>query len=322
MKNKSIDILKGEFISHCIYEKNLSIKTIKSYSIDIDQFDLFLKKNGFSTAITKISKDEIRKFINYLSFRKPKTIKRKVATIRSMFKYFEFDDIIEISPFRTLRISIKEPVVLPKTLCKEEIIKILETAYSAHREVADKSSFKYKSTLRDIVLVELLFATGGRIAEIVNLAIDRIDLKTGRVLLLGKGKKERLLQISDQETLKVLRLYSSVRQLHTIVSCEVFLLNRYDLGLSDQSARKIISNLSRKAKLDKHVTPHMFRHSFATLLLEKGVDIRFIQSLLGHSSIMTTQMYTHVKSDVQLKVLKAKHPRPHLKFDNRLTKVP
>lgn len=300
--------IKG-FIDHCKFEKNLSPKTIKAYQIDLNQFQSFLKEKEYSTEVFKITKVELRDYLTSLSSLKPKSIKRKIATIKAAFNYLEFDDVITINPLRKMRIKIKEPRQLPRVLNIHEVGKIFMLAYKANVSPEHSDSYSYFSEMRDIAVLELLFATGGRVSEISNLKDSQIDLSSGQVIIKGKGDKERVIQICNQETITLLKKYRKLSLNRISASGNYFLVNRFNNKLSDQSIRNIVSVLSKKAKIATHVTPHVFRHSFATLLLEKDVDIKYIQSMLGHSSIMTTQIYTHVNKEKQKQILRAKHPR-------------
>lgn len=298
-----------DFLKHCRFEKNLSPKTIKSYSIDLKQLTSFLNAKNYSMAITEITKNELREFLESISSLKPKSVKRKVATIKAMFNYLEFEDKITANPLRKMRIRIKEPKRLPKVMDIREIRKIFNSAYEENSLSANGSSYEFFETLRNIVVVELLFATGARVSEIANLKVDNIDTATGTITIKGKGNKERITQVCNYETLKILKDYHKLYYNRINNSGGFFLINRLGKKLSDQSIRMIVKKLACRAKLQKHITPHVFRHSFATLLLEKDVDIKYIQSMLGHSSIMTTQIYTHVNHAKQKKILRTKHPR-------------
>lgn len=298
----------GIFLNHCRYEKKLSSKTIKAYATDLAQFIAFLCVKKI-TNITTISKHEIRAYLEEISNLKPKSIKRKIATIKALFNFLEFDDLITVNPFRKMKIQIREPRVLPTVLELGEVFKILNRLYADLHQITDKSTYAYKEALRNAVVIELLFATGGRVSEIAGLSDTNINLSDGSVLLYGKGSKERLVQVCNSETLKLLITYKKVWSEAITSSGGYFLVNRVGKCLSTQSIRNLVSVITRKIGLTKHVTPHTFRHSFATLLLERDVDIKYIQSLLGHSSIMTTQLYTHVNQTKQRQLLKTKHPR-------------
>ncbi len=300
--------IKG-FISHCKFEKNLSSKTIKAYQTDLDQFQKFLTKEKCCLEIDKITKNELRNYLETISVLKPKSIKRKIATIKAMFNYLEFDDVIITNPLRKMRIKIKESRQLPKALNIKEIGDIFKSVYKANTTPESKNCYSYFTEIRNIAVVELLFATEGRVSEISNLKDHQIDLQSGQVILRGKGDKERIIQICNKDTIALLKKYKKVSVDRIKAADNFFLVNRFNSKLSDQSIRNIVNAFSIKAKIQTHVTPHVFRHSFATLLLEKDVDIKYIQSMLGHSSIMTTQIYTQVNKEKQRQILRTKHPR-------------
>ena len=305
----SLETATKDFINHCKFEKNLSPKTIKAYSIDLKQVLKFLKDKKHSTQLPDITKIQLREYLEEISTLKPKSIKRKIATVKAMFNYLEFEDTIAINPLRKMRINIKEPKRLPKVLDITEIKDIFTTAYIEKISNIDTKSYSHRESLRNIAVVELLFATGGRVSEIANLKEDNLNLTLGIVNIRGKGDKERTIQICNKETLNILKHYYAAFKKQIKKADGYFLINRLGGKLSDQSIRNIVKNLSKKANLNKHITPHVFRHTFATLLLEKDVDIKYIQLLLGHSSIMTTQIYTHVNKAKQREILRAKHPR-------------
>jgi len=300
------------FISHCKYEKNLSQKTLKFYELDLSQFQNSLS-NKSDTPIEMVTKIELRQFVESIASLKPKSIKRKMATLRTMFNFLEFDDQISSNPVRKVKLKLKEPKVLPIILELSEVTKILEVLYKKRILLLNTQSYSRKESLRDIVVIELLFATGGRVSEVAKLAVKDVDLNNGDILIKGKGSKERIVQICNEETLSVLKTYSIEWNLHENIDGH-FLINRLGNKLSEQSIRNLVTAIAKKAGIPKHITPHVFRHSFATHLLERDVDIKYIQSLLGHSSIMTTQIYTHVSKSKQRELLTSKHPRKELSF--------
>ncbi len=301
-----------DFISHCRFEKNLSLKTIKSYSIDLRQLTDFLMERKYPLKLPRITKTELREFLESISSLKPKSIKRKVATIKAMYNFLEFEDKISANPLRKMHIKIKEPRELPRVMDLKEISEILKVAYGQNQRVKLPESYAYFQTLRDVVVVELLFATGARVSEIANLKVEDVNITTGAVKIRGKGDKERIIQVCHKETLEALKRYYNVFSARMGHAGNFFLTNRLGKKLSEQSIRIIVRNLCRQASISRRITPHVFRHSFATLLLERDVDIKYIQLLLGHSSIMTTQIYTHVNREKQKRILETKHPRKEL----------
>lgn len=295
-----------EFLLHCSIEKNLSSKTLKAYGTDLQQFLVFMKDKE---TVIDISKHDLRDYLGSLSLLKPRSIKRKVATIKALFNFLEFEDKILSNPFRKMRIKIKEPQKLPTVMDIQEIIKIFKRSYQVKSSIGDEKSYSFFEAIRNIVVLELLFTTGARVSEIAGLKKECINLHSGSVMIRGKGDKERIIQICNRETIGILQHYYTLFEKNIRDSGGWFLINRYRQKLSDQSIRHMVKKTALSAGLSKKITPHIFRHSFATLLLEKDVDIKYIQSLLGHSSIMTTQIYTHVNRKRQRQILKAKHPR-------------
>jgi integrase/recombinase XerD len=238
---------------------------------------------------------------------KPKTIKRKIACLKAFFNNLEFDEIIKQNPFSKIKIKFQEPLILPKTIPLSVIQIILSTAYRG-LNLNTNSTYRYNTCLRDITVLELLFATGVRVSELCSLTQDNVDLVEGYVRIYGKGAKERIVQIGNKDVLLALNNYRDAFA-DDLKHTEFFFINRLSNRLSEQSVRYMINRYADLSGVTMHITPHMFRHSFATLLLEEDVDIRYIQQLLGHSSIVTTQIYTHVTSNKQKYILTSKHPR-------------
>ncbi|HWB64950.1 MAG TPA: tyrosine-type recombinase/integrase [Chitinophagales bacterium] len=300
-----------EFIAHCKIEKNLSSKTIKAYQIDLRQLLEFLVKKKYSITISRITKIELRDFLESISTLKPKSVKRKIATIKALFNFLEFEDKITVNPLRKMRLRIKEDKRLPRVLNLKEVNAIFNRAYS--RSLTETpNTFSHLESIRNIAVVELLFATGARVSEIANLTDSQVNLNSGEIKIKGKGNKERVIQICNHQTLSLLRRYQQLSGPARQRAGGFFLVNRFYSKLSDQSIRGIVKGLSANTGIQIKVTPHVFRHSFATLLLERDVDIKYIQSFLGHSSIATTQIYTHVNREKQKQILRLKHPRKDL----------
>lgn len=308
-----IDKLLKEFLFHCQFEKNLNTKTLSAYTIDIEQFKVF--KNIKSMDINDINKDILKEYIHHLYTKelKPKSIKRKLATLKAFFTYLEFEEIILISPFRKMRISIKENKTLPKTIELQNIRKLFKHLYKLKDNFKDIDRYSFKALVRDIAVLELLFATGLRVSEVSNIKYSDINLNTGNLKVLGKGGKERTIQICEIEVKSALKEYVKLFN-NEIYQTEWFFINRLGNKYSECSISNMIKKYQQSANIQQHLTPHMFRHSFATMLLEEGVDIRYIQGMLGHSSISTTQIYTQINMKQQRKILSTKHPRRNLQF--------
>lgn len=306
-----LDAIKN-FRFHCEYEKNLNLKTLRAYAIDIEQFSAEFT----NYKVKDIDKFSLKNYVEklYTYDYKVKTMKRKLAVLKAFFNYLEFDELIENNPFRKLRLSLKEPQTLPKVLDLREIKLILKYLYTLKKEHKFQESCSYKLLVRDIVTIEILFSTGVRVSELANLKLNEINLKTGVIKIYGKGSKERMIQICDSEVLALIKEYVKLFFDPKENTNQYFLLNRLNKRFSEQSIRLMVQKHYENINSTKRVTPHMFRHSFATLLLEEGVDIRYIQNMLGHASISTTQIYTKVNTKHQRKILNTKHPRKTFSF--------
>lgn len=197
-------------------------------------------------------------------------------------------------------------MVLPKVIPMNIISEILANAYDVFCQC--NTDFSRRNAVRNIAVLEILFATGARVSEICTLTPDMVDLTNHTIKIFGKGSRERIIQIENPDVLEALnRYYETFRS--DILESGFFFVNKLHQRLTEQSVRVMISNQAAAIGYNKHITPHMFRHSFATLLLEEDVDIRYIQKILGHSSIATTQIYTHVSMAKQKEILSVKHPR-------------
>lgn len=290
-----------EFLNYCRYHKKLSDKTIRAYKIDLSQYGVFSNE---------LSKQALWDYIEYLNKKyKPKTAKRKLATLKAFIHFLLLQDLIDFNPFDKLETTIKEPLLLPKTIPLGVIAKLISFSYQ--QIVFAKSDYQIRSAVRNTAILELLFATGARVAEICTLRSDNVDLLGNSVKFYGKGSKERIIPIENFAVLSILRKYHSLFE-KEILDSGYFFVNKLGRRMTEQSVRNMINFYCKQCGVDMHITPHMFRHSFATLLLEEDVDIRYIQRMLGHSSITTTQIYTHFTSAKQKEILKIKHPRNKL----------
>ena len=292
----------SEYLNYCEYRKQLNFKTVKAYKIDLNQY------NSFCLDISDpFSKKAVDSYITELfKHYKSKSVKRKIASLKAFFHYLEYTEFLAQNPFDKLDVYFREAKLLPKTISFHSIQKFLSVLYAQKMQTV--SAYQFKCCLRDIAVIELLFATGMRISELCSLKPSDIDLENNTVLIYGKGSKERILQFGNCEVISALATYQSTFKAD-ISACGYFFVNKRKQKLSDQSVRFMINRYAALAGIEQHITPHMFRHSFATLLLEQDVDIRYIQKMLGHSSISTTEIYTHVSSAKQKDILVNKHPR-------------
>jgi len=294
----------SSFLFHCEIEKKLTPKTLKAYTSDLNQFNKSIQKKD----INKISKDDIKSYIFELSEYAPRTMKRKIATLKTFFSYQEFEEVITSNPFRKIRTKIKLDVLLPNTLSIIEIQSILSSAYTFKDEIKDKSTYSYKEAVRDIAILELLLASGMRVSELCSLNINNVSSDFSSLKVMGKGSKERIIPITNIATQDAIKLNYKLFKKQINKSSFLF-INRFNNRLSEQSVRFMVKKYVKLAKISRNITPHVFRHSFATLLLEEDVDIRYIQHLLGHSSINVTQIYTHVNEKKKKELLMVKSPR-------------
>ena len=285
------------YLAYCNQNKRLDPKTIKAYRIDLTQFSAAVTV----TSINAITSDTIKSYIATLhQTYKPKTVKRKIASLKAFFSYLEENDIISVNPFLRIHTKFREPLQLPRTIPLITIEKLLTTIYLYHRTA--KTNHSRLSSLQAIAVIELLFATGIRISELCSIRTEDIDLTNASLKINGKGKKERLLHIGNSACISALSNYRQAFE-NEISDSGLF------FPISDQVVRRMIRKYCEIASIEKHITPHMFRHTFATSLLEADIDIRYIQEFLGHSSISITEIYTHTTLKKQREILSTVHPR-------------
>ena len=291
-----------QYLDAAACEKKLSPDTIKAYRIDLKQFATFADD-------AMANKEVLSQYIKYLNQRfAPRSVKRKLASVRAFYNELSISGTLEVNPFDKLRIKIHSPQQLPRIIPQQIVKSLLQSAYDAY-------SPGKLTVLRDIVVLELLFSTGLRVSELCSLTKEQFLLNDDglRLLVNGKGSKERIIQIATPELLRVVQIYCT-EYAEDIQTQGAILYNRNRQPLTPQSVRRIINKYLQRIHVQAHITPHMFRHTFATSLLEAGMDIRYIQSLLGHSSISTTQIYTHVTTRQQTILLAEKHPRAKMTF--------
>ncbi|MBD5542654.1 MAG: tyrosine-type recombinase/integrase [Lachnospiraceae bacterium] len=297
----TLESIMNEYLNYCSIHKNLDRKTIKAYGIDLRQFLSLIPTNTLP-----VSKELLMDYLsNIHKMYQPRTIKRKIASVKAFFHYLEYEEIIELNPFNKIDLSFRQPKRLPKTIPSNMIEVFLSTIYKEKNRAM--TPYQEMVVIRDIAVMELLFATGMRISELCSLKQADLDLENRTVLIFGKGAKERMLQIGNEEVMDALSRYKDCFS-EELLETEWLFVNRLHNRLSEQSVRYMINRYVDVAGIDMHITPHMFRHSFATLLLEADVDIRYIQKMLGHSSITTTEIYTSVSMSKQKEILEGMNP--------------
>ncbi len=286
-----------EFLTYLAGIKNYSYHTIVSYYSDLKDFADFCERQDFNKS--SLSK-KIMEYLEYLKKKKynPFSIARKISSLRSFFKFLEIEKGLKENLFLFLETP-KLPFRLPKVLSLEEIERLLNAC--------NLNTFL---GYRDRTMLELLYATGLRVSELVNLKLENLNLELGLVRVLGKGAKERLVPIGDY-ALNFLKVYlEEIRpKFVTFKSKNFVFLNRRGAPLTRQRFWQIIKEYAEKCGLKEKVSPHVIRHSFATHLLQGGADLRALQMMLGHSSLSTTQIYTHLDYKRLKEVYEKFHPR-------------
>ena len=286
-----------EFLDYLEYERKYSIYTVDSYDHDLTEFVEFLKEKKIKS-FNKVDYQLIRDYLVCLYNKKykNKTICRHISSLRSLFKYLLLNKEITTNPM-VLITNPKLEKKLPNFLYYNDLEKILETP--------DQTNF---FGLRDELIIELMYATGIRVSELVNIKISDIDLSNQSIRILGKGKKERIVYYNPVVEALLKKYFQIYRELNKKQSNYLF-LNHYGDNLTTAGISYIINQVIKKISFKKHLTPHMLRHSFATHLLNNGCDLLTVQELLGHSSISTTGIYTHVTLDHIKDVYYNSHPR-------------
>lgn len=290
-----------KYLEYCEFRKELDWNTLKAYRIDLRQFFEYTQENE-----NVPDKNKIEEYITELHKKyKQKTIKRKIASIKAYYNYLEELDIISDNPFRKIKVKFKEAIILPRIIPREEIEQLLNYMY-AHEDRSNRRAYKY--WLRDTSVIETFFATGARVYEISNIKADCVNLNTGLIKIMGKGGKERYIQIATAEILNILKKYYEQNS-EAIKESGYFFVNTRGKRYTEQSIRLMLKKYTKLAGIERNITPHMFRHSFATYLIEEGVDVSCVQQILGHSSIKTTQIYIHIAAKKQAEILREMHPR-------------
>ena len=303
---KVTETMVTSYLTYCRRQKNLSPKTLKAYQCDLHQFLRFMETQNFSLDRAALDAYIQALHQNY----QPRSIQRKLMSLKAFCSYLVYEDILEETPFAKVRTQFRQPRQLPRTIPLTTIQALFTAAYTQLDQL-EPGSYQYRAALRDIAVLELLFATGIRVSELCSLKPQDMNLEEGSFTVFGKGAKERVLHVGTSAAMEALAQYEKAFR-KQIKALGYFFVNRQNSRLSDQSVRLMIQKYSQLAGISLHITPHMFRHSFATLLLEEDVDIRYIQQFLGHSSITTTQIYTHVSTSRQKQILQTKHPRSRL----------
>ena len=276
-----MDVEVDKFIEYLNRELNFSQATLKSYKLDLADFFSFLKKNDIN--YNNIDRYSVRKYLKYLDSKnlKNSTIARRISSIRSFYNYLLLQNKVSKNIFKSIR-NPKIEKKLPNYLNYEEIEEILENI-----DMSTKEGIKRR------LIVEMFYATGIRVSELTNIKFKDIDMSNNTIRILGKGSKERIVYYGEY-TKKYLKKYLDIFE---IKGEEFLFVNKKGEKYIDQEIEAIVRDIVKYISLKTHVTPHTLRHTFATHLLNNGADIKTVQELLGHASLNTTGIYTHVSSD-------------------------
>jgi integrase/recombinase XerD len=288
-----------QFVDHCRVAKALSPHTLRAYSSDLADFARF---SGAGARVARIDRAAVRTYARSLlddRDLKETTVRRRIATLKVFFRWLEREEYVPLSVFHRLEFSIRTPRLLPRALERREIRDLLAVAKRCAR--ADKPT--HDSVLIHFALV-VLFTTGLRISELVSARLSDLDPNEGLLRVRGKGNRERRVYFSGSDAKSAMNLYLATRD-QSSGSDGYLIATENGRPVSTQRLRRRLRALGAKAGIGRRVTPHMLRHTAATQLIDAGVGIRFVQRLLGHSSIVTTQIYAEVH-DASLKAVLAK----------------
>jgi tyrosine recombinase XerC len=286
------------FLLYLRAERNASPHTLRAYKHDLEGFLEFLARKYPKVESERQHRLILRDYLSELHAKGPRrsTLLRQIAVLRAYFKFLIRSEAVSKSPFVGLPMP-KGEKRLPRYLSEEDMQRLLELPIKS----ADKGS------LRDAALLELLYSSGIRVDEARQLNVEDVDLWGGIVRVFGKGGRERLVPLG-QTAQKTIHSYIESRPASLRHAAPLF-LNNHGLRLSDRGARHIVSKWVVQAALRQKISPHAFRHSFATHLLDRGCDLRSVQEMLGHRNLSTTQIYTHVSPEHLKKVYQQAHPR-------------
>jgi site-specific recombinase XerD len=292
------------FITHCRSTRNLAPNTLRAYSSDLRDFARYL---GETTTITTWKREDVFAYVRHLFEARglsPATVKRRTACLRVFARWLAQEGQIPESPLTDVRLGIKIPRTLPRVLNHDEMNKLLQPP---NLDAISPTLRKDFDTATIAVAIQLLYATGIRVGELVKIAIDDVDFAENTIRINGKGAKQRRVPIPNQFVSETLRRYLRLRRGGTPQNGTVF-TTKAGTPLSTQHIRKLLKAHAIRTDVIGRVTPHMIRHTTATHLLENGVNLRYVQHLLGHESITTTQRYSHVNDSSLMRAIRRAHP--------------
>lgn len=294
-----MDIYVQRFLDYLLVERGLSANTISSYGNDMSQFISFSMEIGVENP-SDINDELLTQFLARLHKEKYATtsVSRKLAAVKSFLKFMQREGMVSADTVECVE-NPKPAKTLPKTLTEAEIVSLLK-----------QPDLSELNGIRDKAMLETLYATGLRVSELINLEVNDVDLNEGFLRCIGKGSKERIVPLGEMATESIQHYLNFCRGHYAKGErCEFLFLTIRSAPITRVGFWKIIKKYAASAGITKHITPHVLRHSFATHLLEHGADIRSIQEMLGHASVATTQVYTHVTRDHLRETYRKSHPR-------------
>jgi integrase/recombinase XerD len=289
------------FRSYLMLERSLSENSIDSYIRDVNKLVDYLEMNNIKASVKQINTKDLTAFIRWIAEigMSASSQARILSGIKAFFKYLILEDIIENDPTHLIE-GPKRGLKLPDTLNTDEIDRIVNAVDLSHPQGE-----------RDKAIIETLYGCGLRVSELINLKLSNWYRKDGFIKVIGKGDKERLIPMGNV-TAKVLQRYTDEVRCHVNIQKgneDIIFLNHRGKQLSRVSIFNIVKKLAIKAQIKKNISPHTFRHSFATELIERGANLRAVQEMLGHESITTTQLYTHINREFLRQSIISHHPR-------------
>lgn len=292
------------FLGHCKDHRKLSNHTLKAYAHDLKHFRAFASEPPAEIQLISINRNLVQRWLGSMTAVKPRTVRRRLATLKSMFASLERSGNATSNPLATLRCEVKVGSSLPRTVGRATVRSLLR---SPRKQVA-ASVTAIRRNIQETALIEALFSTGMRVGEVVALNFGQVDMERLVISVRGKGNREREIPIVCDAFRETLSKHLHERCEGELKSDAPLFINRRGNRMSDQSVRGVLRRHAAQIGA-RRITPHMLRHTIATLLLEDGVDLRHIQRLLGHSSIATTTIYVHVSERSQRLALARRHPR-------------
>lgn len=288
----------NKFIEYLKYQRNYSDFTCNNYKKDLNEYNSFILSNKIN--YKNMDYNEAKEYVIYLNKKNDakSTISRKLSSLRTFYKYLVLNNKVESNPFLLVS-SPKKEKRIPKFI-----------NYNNMEEILNVPNIKTKEGQRERVILEVLYASGVRVSELVNIKLKDIDFSNKNILIFGKGSKERLVSFGDY-ALEYINLYLKEGRnlLLDGVKSDYLIVGKKNEKLTTRRVEQIIDDIIKRTSIKLNITPHMFRHTFATHLLDNGCDLLVVQELLGHASLSSTEMYTHVSNEHLREVYLKCHPR-------------